>query len=441
MIETMYDAPGVGLAAPQVGVAEAALRLRPPRRHRAPGPHQPRDHRVPRRVDLRGGLPVGARPVVGDRAARTRSTSPASTSTATRSRSRPTSTPAGSSSTSSTTSTACCCVERLDDDQRKQAKRAVREMLIGPLGRAAPQREPLAATSRRGTGAAAAPRRTSARRRWPSRRCGPWSTPGSTSPWSCRRPTSAAGRGGALTPEPGQGGRARARPAGHRRGRRRARRSAPTSAWWWPSAGIIKPHVLGRAADGQPALLAAAPLAGRGAGRAGDPGRRRAHRRVRDGRRGGPRHRRRLRLRARCRSARTTTADELRAELVEVGHAGCWSTRCVAGLGDARAAGGRADLRREDRPGRARDRLDAGRRRRSTASCGSAARGRRSAGRRLKVWRRRGPTGRRSRPSPHRATARSSCVEVQPEGKAPHAGRRLGHGAPALGDGAAVSAS
>ena len=51
------------------------------------------------------------------------------------------------------------------------------------------------------------------------------------------------------------------------------------------------------------------------------------------------------------------TAAELRAELVEVGTQLLVDT-LVAGLGDAVAAGGRADLRGEDRPGRARDRLE-----------------------------------------------------------------------------------
>ena len=41
-----------------------------------------------------------------------------------------------------------------------------------------------------GTGPVGSP--TSARPSWPSRRCGHWSTPGSTSPWSCRSPTAVA---------------------------------------------------------------------------------------------------------------------------------------------------------------------------------------------------------------------------------------------------------
>ncbi len=104
MVETMYEAVGAGLAAPQVGRPEAALRLR--RRRRARGHHQPdivessgewyHDEGClsipglrlgivrPDRVHLRG-----------------------STSTATSSPSRPTSSWAGCSSTRSTTSTAC----------------------------------------------------------------------------------------------------------------------------------------------------------------------------------------------------------------------------------------------------------------------------------------------------------------------------------------------
>ena len=69
MLETMYDAPGIGLAAPQVGVNRPPARdgLREGRR-RGPapdGPHQPRDHAGPREdaQHLRGRLPVDPRAV------------------------------------------------------------------------------------------------------------------------------------------------------------------------------------------------------------------------------------------------------------------------------------------------------------------------------------------------------------------------------------------
>ena len=68
MIDTMYDAPGLGLAAPQVGVQKRLFVY-----DLGDGPedaHQPDHRRERRRVGLRGGLPVGARPVLGDRPAR-----------------------------------------------------------------------------------------------------------------------------------------------------------------------------------------------------------------------------------------------------------------------------------------------------------------------------------------------------------------------------------
>ena len=97
---------------------------------RAPGPRQPRDHRDPRRVDLRGGLPVGARALVGDRAPERGPHHRLSTSTATRCRSRPTS------------SWPACFQHELDHldgvllssasttTSARTAKRAVREMLM-----------------------------------------------------------------------------------------------------------------------------------------------------------------------------------------------------------------------------------------------------------------------------------------------------------------------
>ena len=76
------------------------------------------------------------------------------------------------------------------------------------------------------------------------------------------------------------------------RGRRARRRGRVRSAHQAARAG--------RGADGEPALLAAAPLAWRGAGRAGAARRRRRDRCVPDAARGGPRHRPGLRHRARA---------------------------------------------------------------------------------------------------------------------------------------------
>ena len=107
MLETMYDAPGLGLAAPQVGVQKRLFVY--DLDDEPAGADQPGHHRVQRRVDLPRGLPVGARTCTGRSSGPRRSSSPATTSTATRSRSRPTSSRPACSSTSSTTSTACCC--------------------------------------------------------------------------------------------------------------------------------------------------------------------------------------------------------------------------------------------------------------------------------------------------------------------------------------------
>ena len=72
-----------------------------------------------------------------------------------------------------------------------------------------------------------------------------------------------------------------------------ARDAAPSSAWSSRSGSCFAESLARRGAARlrEPALLAAAALAGRGAGRAGDPRRRRRDRRVHHGDRGGPRHR------------------------------------------------------------------------------------------------------------------------------------------------------
>ena len=65
MLETMYAAPGIGLAAPQVGELKRVIVLDIDREDVKTGPllhGQSRDHRGLRRGrDLRGRLPVGAR--------------------------------------------------------------------------------------------------------------------------------------------------------------------------------------------------------------------------------------------------------------------------------------------------------------------------------------------------------------------------------------------
>ena len=135
---------------------------------------------------------------------------------------------------------------------------------------------------------------TSAPRTWRCRRCAPWSTPASRFRWSSPEPTSGGAAGARATPSPVK----------HAAADLGLAVSDDVDDVLDVDADlgvvvafgrIIKPHVL----DALPmvnlhfSLLPA--LAGGGAGRAGDPRRRRAHRRVRDGGRGGPRHRRRLR--------------------------------------------------------------------------------------------------------------------------------------------------
>ena len=85
MYETMYDAPGVGPRGVAGRRAEALLRLRRQRRDRPARHLQSRDRRDERRVDLRRGLPLAARPRASRSCGPSSSRSRASTSTATRS--------------------------------------------------------------------------------------------------------------------------------------------------------------------------------------------------------------------------------------------------------------------------------------------------------------------------------------------------------------------
>ena len=145
---------------------------------------------------------------------------------------------------------------------------------------------------------------------------------------------------------------------------------------------------------------------------------------------------RRLRLRARCRSAPTTTADELRAELVDVGTE--LLVDVLAGpLPAARAAGRRADVRRQDRrrtsceldwarPAVELDRLV------RVGGAWTTFRGRRlkvARGRAVRRATARGEPGDRSATDGARSAAgrrrRCGSSTVQPEGKAPMAWRRL----------------
>ena len=105
MVDTMYEASGVGLAAPQVGVQKRMFTF-----DVGEGPQvliNPEVAEATGEWAVRGGVPLHPRLPLRDRATEGRDDDRASTSTATRSSSRATSSSAGCSSTSSTTSTAC----------------------------------------------------------------------------------------------------------------------------------------------------------------------------------------------------------------------------------------------------------------------------------------------------------------------------------------------
>ncbi len=129
----------------------------------------------------------------------------------------------------------------------------------------------------------------------------------------------ATGRPGRARPRRRSVAGRRARPRGRHRGApavlpARARRPGPARrarARRGPDRRLRRPRAAGgpghpRARLGQPALLPAAGLAGRGPGAARDLARRRRHGREHLRPRGGPRHRSGLRHRHRGRSARTT---------------------------------------------------------------------------------------------------------------------------------------
>ncbi len=112
MFETMYDAPGIGLAAIQIGVAKRVVTMDLSKKedeHAAAGVHQSGDHLAVRRQgDLRGRLPVDPGILRGGRAAGrgqgqiSRSRRQGARDRSRRACSRP------ACSTRSTTSTACC---------------------------------------------------------------------------------------------------------------------------------------------------------------------------------------------------------------------------------------------------------------------------------------------------------------------------------------------
>ena len=178
--------------------------------------------------------------------------------------------------------------DRMTPEQRREAMAEYRRLQETPGAAGAAPPAPPAADGP----ACAWP--SSARRRWPSRRCGRSSPPATTSSSVVTRADRRRGRGSATSPSPVKAAALElGLPVTHdiddlahhrRRARRRRRLRADHQA--------ARPR---RAADDQRALLAAAALARRGAGRAGAAGRRRRDRRLHHGRRGGARHRAGLR--------------------------------------------------------------------------------------------------------------------------------------------------
>ena len=126
LTDTMRDAPGSGLAAPQIGVSPAGLHLR--RRRRGRPPHQPGPRPVQRGDDgRRRGLPVASRACRSSSSGPNASSPPGRTCTATRCRSRAPATSRGRSSTRPTTSTASCSSTGSTRRRPSGAKAAIRE--------------------------------------------------------------------------------------------------------------------------------------------------------------------------------------------------------------------------------------------------------------------------------------------------------------------------
>ena len=109
--------------------AEAPVRLRHGRRS-ADAIVNPVITETTRRVDLRRGLPVGARALLPRSPARTSAPHRLRPRRQRDRRSRPTSSWPACSSTSSTTSTACCCSSTSTTTQRKEALRELRERVL-----------------------------------------------------------------------------------------------------------------------------------------------------------------------------------------------------------------------------------------------------------------------------------------------------------------------
>ena len=121
--------------------------------------------------------------------------------------------------------------DRMTPDQRREAMAEYRRLQEAP----APRRRAAGSACADGPTPCAWP--SSARPRWPCRRCGRSSPPATTSSAVVTRADRRRGRGERDVAEPGEGGGARARAARHPRHRRRARPPTPSSASSSPTGG------------------------------------------------------------------------------------------------------------------------------------------------------------------------------------------------------------
>ena len=226
-----------------------------------------------------------SRASAGRSCAPTRCTWSASTSTATRSPSRPPNSRAGCFQHELDHLDGILLVERLNEDQRKEALKILRSRTLDlpasdPDGLATSSRSNARFDPLPSPVAVAPPTcptvigwpgsHTSAPRTWRCRRCTRWSRPATTSSLCVTRPDRRRGRGATETPSPVKEAALRARhprhPGHERSGRDRCRARR---------RGGVRPHHPGSAAEraphGERPFLAPASVARRGAGRAGDP--------------------------------------------------------------------------------------------------------------------------------------------------------------------------
>ena len=227
----MYDAPGLGLAAPQVGVQKQLFvyDIGDGTSHA----HQPRDHRVARRVGLRRGLPLGARASTSRWCARRRSISSG------------VDLDGNDVSIEADELLARLFQHELDHlDGVLLFDASDARPAQGRLERAPPPRSQ-DSRRRRAPARPVAPGRpvpalrrlslvaspSSARRRWRSARCERSSAPASTCRSSCTRADKRRAVAAATIAEPGEGRGARARPARSRARSTTCWTQAPISVW------------------------------------------------------------------------------------------------------------------------------------------------------------------------------------------------------------------